>query len=281
MTQQQHSHQNPSGERPKDPVDPQSADAAVAARKAQIAEAWKVYDKGQYLDALGAIESLLKEDMPTDQRQELYALQAWCHYRRSEWEQSLQSCTLADSHQRALECELYIRSYVPDYRDEARIEAIQTTIGSTINGANAFLIRARTADPVPYEQVEAILARFTEAPADTPTVFYANLLHNGGRVFLDRSRSGADLDRAEALIRRAIQSYGDSSENLHHKGAAYFWLSTTYEKREDFAGAAREAAKSEECWRLQVEGNAQSSAHIEKYDNAKKRTAEMIRRAGI
>lgn len=278
MTHQHHSHQPPSG---KDPVDPQAAETAVTARKAAIADAWKVYDKGQYVDALGTIETLLKDDMPKDQRQELFALQAWCHYRRSEWEQSLQSCTFADGHQRALECELYIRSYAPGYRDEARIDALQAAIGSTINGANAFLIRARTANPVPYEQVEAILARFTEAPTDTPTVFYANLLHNGGRVFLDKSRSSADLDRAEALIRSAIQSYGESRENLHHKGAAYFWLSTTYEKREDFAGAAREAAQSEECWRLQVEGNAQSPAHIEKYENAQKRTKEMAERAGI
>jgi hypothetical protein len=279
MTHQHHSSQTPSGERPKDPVDPQAADNAVTARKAAIAEAWKVYDKGQYVDALGTIESLLKQDMPTEQRQELFALQAWCHYRRSEWEQSLQSCSLADGHQRALECELYIRSYAPDFRDEARIEALQTAIGASINGANAFLIRARTSNPVPYEQVEAILARFAEAPADTPTVFYANLLHNGGRVFLDKSRSNADLDRAEALIRSAIRNYGDSSENLHHKGAAYFWLSTTYEKRGDFAGAAREAAQSEECWRLQVQGNPQSPTHIEKYENAQKRTREMTERA--
>lgn len=165
MTHQHHSHQTPSG---KDPVDPQAAETAVTARKAAIAHAWKVYDKGQYVDALGTIETLLKDDMPKEQRQELFALQAWCHYRRSDWEQSLQSCTLADGLQRALECELYIRSYAPGYRDDTRIDALQAAIGSTINGANAFLVRARTTNPIPYEQVEAILARFTEAPADNP-----------------------------------------------------------------------------------------------------------------
>ncbi len=281
MTSQHRPSTPPSTNGATDSPGTEAADAAVAACKAAISTAWGLYERGQYVDALADIDKLVKRDMPPEHRQELFALKAWCHYRRNEWVQSLQSCDLADNHQRALECELYIRSYVADYGDEARISSLQNAIGATINTANAFLIRARSTDPVPYEQVEAILSRFANAPANTPTVHYANLLHNAGRVFLDKSRSNADFDQAESLIRTAIANYGEGPENLHHKGAAYFWLSMTYEKRNDFAGAFAEAVNSENCWRLQVEGNAQSDAHRTKYENAQKRTIEMAKRAGI
>ncbi len=253
--------------------------------KLEIKGIWGLYEKGQYVDGLDAAHKILtdrQETLPREARQEIYAYIAWCYYRRSEWDKALENIALADGFPRALECELYLRSYAEGYKDPVRVKELNAQIGQTLNGANAFIIRARTEAVTPYEEVIKLAESFSQYAVSHPhDVNYANLLHNTARVFLDKHRDKNDFLLAEQYFTRCLTAYGEEDKNVHAKAAATFWISTLYEKQGDLPKAAQMALVSEQLWLKQLSLQTQNPVHVDKYRNAKRRTDELAKQAGL
>lgn len=255
--------------------------------KLLLKEGWEGYNKGQAHLVLEKTETLLDEkgfEIDPSQRQELHALRAWCHYRRSEWPEALNEITLSDNHPRAIECNIYILSYAPGYRDDQQITELTSRLGNTLNTANAFVIRARLEPDgqVPYDRVEQLLSNYAHLGNENPVdVSYANLLHNSSRVFFDRARDHEDLSRAAELINDSIRCYGTTDNSLHHRGAAHYWQSRIFRAAGDLDQAIEAAKSSLKCWQNQVAISSTNPSHLPKYSNAYQHLAELAKEAGL
>lgn len=249
--------------------------------------AWLLHDHGQALQALEAadvMETQFANSLTAEDRKELFTLRAWSHYRRGEWEQVLENVKCADGHQRALECEYYLRNYQPQYYDPQRVEELRRLIGSTINAANAFIIHARLVEPVEYDEVLAQMEKFSWPPPEGHTYkefHFANLLHNTARVFLDKYRGPEDLNRAETLLQRALVHYGGGQTYLAARAAVNFWLADLYKKRGDFTAAAVAATRSETLWINQLRLETQQPNNFDKLLNARAMAVSLRELCGL
>ena len=119
----------------------------------QIKNGWKRYSEGDREYSFGVafdlIQSYDQDPNVTDKIRELHALAAWSCYHLHKYQECLEHCGHSQSHPRALECELTLRSFISDYREEERLQELREAIGDTPAAANAFLIRAISMKDVP------------------------------------------------------------------------------------------------------------------------------------
>lgn len=273
---------------PAEKTDAISADVAAQKHleiKDGIADCWKLYNGGKFGDCaakLSALREDFKDFLTQDHARELHAIEGWHHYRHARYDKALESILASLEHPRALECELYIRCYLPEYKNDARKDELVQKIGDNIQTANAIVINARTSDPVPYSLVEEIYKRYETYGVDNPNdVRFANLLHNTGRVFLDKARNDDDLRLALKYYSLAADQYGYGETNLHHRAALGFWTSTTHEKLGDLASAFQSSLGSMKTWRQQIDAEPNNNSHVKKFFNAMDRTVDLARRSGI
>jgi|GEM_PF-3968776 len=200
----------------------------------QLKNGWKQYSAGDRDGALQSAVALIAAhgnvQSPTEQIRELHALAAWSCYHLQRYEDCLAYCHSSQSHPRALECELTLRSYVAQYRDENRLRELSEKIGDTPAAANAFLIRAIFMSEVPYDQVVLVVERFfirRRGEVDGHVVL-GHILNNAAKVLIYKS-SGEGRERAlgqaERWMGAAIEQYKITGASADHLAAAYFHLS--------------------------------------------------------
>jgi hypothetical protein len=218
-------------EHPKENTD-LSKDTSLSDRIKQV---WN-----QYLtDRAGALESavdLIKKNFQdataTDHIRELHTIAAWSCYHLKRYAECLDHCNLSRSHPRALECELSLRSYVSNYRDDERLAVLSQAIGDTPAAANAFLIRAISMEKVPYSQLTEVVERFfiTRRSEVDHTSILGHILTNAAKVLIYNpsgvNRDG-ELSQAERWMSQAIYQYERVGAAPDHLAAAYFHLSKT------------------------------------------------------
>ena len=273
---------------PAEKTDAASADVAVQRHqdiKDGIADCWKLYNGGKFNDCAAKLSSLrvdFKDFLTQDHSRELHAIEGWYHYQLASYEKALESISASLEHPRAVECELYIRCYVPEYRDEVRKNDLVQTIGDNIQTANAIVVNARTSNPVPYSLVEEIFKRYETHGVDHPNdVRFAHLLHNTGRVFLDKARNDDDLRLALKYFSLAADQYRYGETNLHHRAALGFYTSETHEKLGDLTSAFFASLGSLKTWRRQIEAEPGIRTHVIKFLKVFDRTMELSRLTGI
>jgi hypothetical protein len=236
----------------------------------QLKNGWKQYSDGDRQGALQSAVALIAAhgnvQSPTEQIRELHALAAWGCYHLQRYEDCLAYCQSSESHPRALECELTLRSYVAQYRDEDLLRELSEKIGDTPAAANAFLIRAISMSEVHYDQVVLVVERFfmqRRVEVDGQVIL-GHILHNAAKVLIYRS-SGEEravaFGQAERWMREAIDQYQRTDAAPDHLAAAYFHLSQVSDD------IVRKRDCLEQCvraWRLFNNGKAPDSSSFGK-----------------
>lgn len=230
-----------------------------------VPEIKKLYEAGQIDAALKAIQEALGAEPPDEEKRQLYARRAWCHYRQKKYDEALEAISQAGDDTSALRCRAYIRAYSAAHRDDAELEEIVSQLGHDVDAANALTIRARDRDcGISHAYVWKIAEVFIEnANAASHDVQVANLLHNVGRFFLDKARNRRDLKMAVGTFTAALAHYGEVS-NWHHRAAACFWMSQALERLTARPEALRYATLSAQLWLNQLELDPKNPAFQEK-----------------
>lgn len=215
-------------------------------------KSWELYTQGRYDDALQSALGELAQEQDWDARKALYAVIAWCHYRRREYDKALEAISNAPDDQRARECHIYVLAYSKAHTDDKKLSELMVGMESNVNAGNALIIRARAPEStVGHEQVWKMAEGFAQrADAANHDVSLANLLHNAARFFHDKARDRRDLKFALGLIEIALAHYGDVA-NWHHRAAACFWMSHILEKLTAIPEAFAAATASLRLWQNQ------------------------------
>lgn len=240
---------------------------------AAIAELRQIYDNGEFSKCLEEVERELGQRTDNDsERGELFALRAWCYYRRGEFGEAKKWAEEAGHQVRfARECLAYIAAYAKGYKDDAVLSALLNELGESVNAWNALVIRARESDSTLTR--EKVLEGVRRFEGDT-SIGAANFFHNAARFFYHKARNQDDLFMSLSLFSAALNRY-DYDKNWHHRGAVHFWRSKVFEELSDKPSALEEARESLECWTKQVILDS-SPRQKEQWENAIKRIRDLF-----
>ena len=160
--------------------------ASKERRKMDVSKIQDLYDEGKFPEAMSAVMAEIEERESDDPKlSELYAICAWCHYRRKEWDGIREWLEKAGDTLRAKRLRAYIAAY--EDKDDSTLSAIANELGDDVGVQNALVIRAR--DPgsglVAIDDLSGILMRFV----GKDEVDVANLFHNAARLFFTKGNT--------------------------------------------------------------------------------------------
>ena len=230
----------------------------------------ELYDQGQTEKVLQEIASLNLVPGHAEYA-DLLTLKGWCHYRRKEYREAHDASVAGGSHRWARELMAYLLAYVPGYANDQGLRQIAEELGNeNLNAVNALVIRARAPDcfELTHDDVALCVGRFRQSTA----VSAANLFHNAGRFFLDKSRGDHDLRQAVSYLDHALPLYGQDT-HWHHRAAAQHWKSVAVERLEGPQGAVPFMEESLRLWEAQVALDPTNRSFQEKCAAAQQRLA--------
>ncbi|HEY4496808.1 MAG TPA: hypothetical protein VI432_01490, partial [Candidatus Paceibacterota bacterium] len=118
----------------------------------------RLYDEGKTEEALRQIGLVLPEWDDPEEVEHLYAIKAWCHYRRKEYDLCRQAIVNAGNGVKAKECLAQLTAYVD--KDDDLLAQIVLSLPDNVGVANAYMIRARDKDSViTHEGVMEVVRR--------------------------------------------------------------------------------------------------------------------------
>lgn len=237
-----------------------------------------LYDQGQYADCLQGCETALQASPEIEERRNLWALMAWCWYRRDNLTGAKNRARDAEAegaghHTWALECLLAIAA---KEQDDDELEAIAAQLGDTPVALNALIIRAMVSNDVLQLTVSDVFARTLaiEAHTDTP-VRIGNVLNNAG-FFTHGAGDDTEKLAGIGLIRAAIHHYGDT--NWHHRAGAHYRLHLLYDALNMFEVALQELLLSAQLWDAALGRDPDNASYRRKRDSVR---SECDRHRGI
>lgn len=233
--------------------------------KLSLADIKEMRLKGDYPTALNSIAEL--EDS-------LQIEKAICYYHQGEYQLVLDAVDAANDSPAALQIQLNVYSYGKGFRDEDKVLEIIEKLGPTVSNLNSEVISALKPDSTfsPQNLMERGDAIITPLTPYTATLASAHLSHNLARLAMDKLD---DLPKAELLIDKAIELYGEDT-HLHHRAAANYWKTKILDKQSKFVEAVSAGEESVVLWETQIEINLEEEQFRKKLAGAQNRLADLI-----
>ena len=243
---------------------------------ATVEEIQKLYDLGKIPEAMAAVLAEVNEERPSSDPEigKLMVIRAWCHWRRQEWDDALESLEAAEKAGGAEPKTKRLRAYFAAYRDknDEALRAIAQELPNDVGVLNALVIRARDEDStLTHAEIGKIVLSISGEGVEA-----ANLNHNGARFFLAKSRDEVDLNSAIGMLDRAIRLYGIDG-NWHHRAAATHWKSVAFERLGDRAKDAEARTQARQLWEKAVGLDSTNQGFRMNLKNAQAREAELVK----
>lgn len=233
----------------------------------------RFYNESNYPEALEKIEAELNSSKHSkEEREDLYALKAWCHYKQRAFDDAYRAIQHAGRNQKGLECLLHLCIYDTPYKDKESAETLAAELGNTVNVSNAILVASRS--PESDITAEEVLQHIEAHAMDEGKV--ANLYNNGARYFLAKGTTQEELLLALGLMEAAISLYGRGDKNVDHRAGAHYWKSIILEKLLDKKAARVAAEVSDELWQRQEALDPDNEGHRERRANVLRHLASLL-----
>ena len=208
-----------------------------------------LYNHREYHAAILAAEAAISSGPSPEERRNLLALIAWCHYQRAEWNLAFSFATQGDPNEWAKKCEAHLRAYRAKFTDDVRLAALVAELPDDASVANALVTRARYTDcDVDAQAVLSHVHKWRETGNDINVAH----LHNNAARYLhakgwDGEASPAVDFQAIALLQEAIARYSVLT-NWDHRAGAHYWMAILLDRQQLKASSLSARRESVRLW---------------------------------